>query len=151
MRLLLLFSHPVGSDSLWPHGLQHTRPPFPQLSPTVCPNSCPLDRWCHLILWPPSRITALSWLKDFCNSMKLWAMPCRATQEGWVIAESSDQMWSTRGEDGKPSQCTCRENPMNCIERQMWVGPYRRLSTKELILLMCGAGEDCWESFGLQD
>ena len=32
---------------LWPHGLQHTRPPC--LSPTagVCSNSCPLSRWCH--------------------------------------------------------------------------------------------------------
>ena len=26
--------------------LQHTRPPCPLLSPGVCPNSCPLSRWC---------------------------------------------------------------------------------------------------------
>ena len=42
----LLFSHPVVSDSLWPHGLQHTRPPCPSPSPEVCPSSCPLHRWC---------------------------------------------------------------------------------------------------------
>ena len=35
------------SDSLRPHGLQHTRLPCPSLSPRVCPNSCPLNRWCH--------------------------------------------------------------------------------------------------------
>ena len=35
-RLLLLFSHPVISDSLWPHRLQHSRPPCPLLSPEVC-------------------------------------------------------------------------------------------------------------------
>ena len=35
------------SDSLWPHGLQHTRLPCPSLSPEVCSNSCPLSRWCH--------------------------------------------------------------------------------------------------------
>ena len=29
-------------------------------------------------------------------------------------------------------------------------GPKRRLSTKELILLNCGVGEDSWESLGLQ-
>ena len=29
------------------------------------------------------------------NSMKLWAMPCRATQDGWVMVGSSDKMWST--------------------------------------------------------
>ena len=32
---LLLFSHSVMSDSLQPHGLQHSRPPCPSPSPTV--------------------------------------------------------------------------------------------------------------------
>ena len=35
------------SDSLWPHGLQHTRPPCPSPTSGVYPNSCPLSRWCH--------------------------------------------------------------------------------------------------------
>jgi len=42
-----LFSHSVVSDSLWPHGLQHTRPPCPSPSPRACSNSCPVSRWCH--------------------------------------------------------------------------------------------------------
>ena len=33
----------------------------------------------------------LSWQRDLCNSMKLWAMPCRATQDWHVIAEISDK------------------------------------------------------------
>ena len=37
----------VMSDSLWPHGLQHARPPWPSPTPRVYPNSCPLSRWCH--------------------------------------------------------------------------------------------------------
>ena len=41
------FSHSVVSDSLWPHGLQHTRPPCPSATPRTYPNSCPLSRWCH--------------------------------------------------------------------------------------------------------
>ena len=45
--LLLLFSCPVVSNSLRPHGLQHTRPPSPSPSPRVCPSSCPLHQWCH--------------------------------------------------------------------------------------------------------
>ena len=49
--LLLLFSHPVMSDSLQPHGLQCTRPPCPSPSPEVCPSSCPLHWWCHLAIW----------------------------------------------------------------------------------------------------
>ena len=34
-------------DSLWPHELQHARPPCPSPTPIVYPNSCPLMRWCH--------------------------------------------------------------------------------------------------------
>jgi len=41
------FSHSVVSDSLRPHGLQHTRPPCPSLTPRVYSNSCPLSPWCH--------------------------------------------------------------------------------------------------------
>ena len=36
----MLFSHSVVSDSLWPHGLQHTRLPCPSPSPEVCSNFC---------------------------------------------------------------------------------------------------------------
>ena len=41
------FSRSVVSDSLWPHGLQHARPPCPSPTPRVYSNSCPLSRWCH--------------------------------------------------------------------------------------------------------
>ena len=50
---LLLFSHSVVSDSMWPYGLQHTMLSGPSLSPGVCSNSCPLSQWCHLILCHP--------------------------------------------------------------------------------------------------
>ena len=46
----MLFSPSVMSDSLRPHGLQHTRlpcPSCPSLFPGACSNSCPLSRWCH--------------------------------------------------------------------------------------------------------
>ena len=43
--LLLLFSHPVMSNSLQHHGLQHTRVPCPSASPEVCPSSCPVHWW----------------------------------------------------------------------------------------------------------
>ena len=35
------------SDSLQPHGLQHTRLPCPSPTPRVYSNSCPLNQWCH--------------------------------------------------------------------------------------------------------
>ena len=44
---LLLFSLKVMSDSFHPHGLQHTKPLCPSLSPGVCLSSCPLSQWCY--------------------------------------------------------------------------------------------------------
>ena len=44
------FSHSVVSNSLWPHGLQHTRPPCPSPTPGVHPNSSPSSRWCHPVI-----------------------------------------------------------------------------------------------------
>jgi len=36
------------SDSLQPHGLQHSRLFCPLLSPKTCSDSCPLSQWCYL-------------------------------------------------------------------------------------------------------
>ena len=41
------FSGSVMSNSLWPHELQHTRPPCSSPSLRACPNSYPLSQWCH--------------------------------------------------------------------------------------------------------
>ena len=35
------------SDSLWPHGLQHARPPCPSPAPGVYSTSCPLSWLCY--------------------------------------------------------------------------------------------------------
>ena len=43
---LLLLSHPLTSNSLRPHGLQHARPPCPSPSPGVCPSLCLLHQCC---------------------------------------------------------------------------------------------------------
>ena len=45
-------------------------------------------------------------------------MPCEATQDGWVMVERSDRMWSTREGNGKPLQYSCLENPMKSMKRQ---------------------------------
>ena len=126
---MLLFNCPVMSNTLRPHGLQHTRPPCPSASPEVCPSSRPLHRWCHPAIsssdtlfsfcpqsfpasgtFPMSQLFCIRWPKyravipftDHCLfvvkkfvSLKLWAMPCKGTQDGQVIVESSDKTWST--------------------------------------------------------
>ena len=45
-------------------------------------------------------------------------MLCRATQDGWVVMESSDKTWSTGEGNGKPLQYSFLENPMNSMKRQ---------------------------------
>ena len=47
LKISVQFSCSVMSNSLWPHELQHARPPCPSPTPGVHPNSCPSRRWCH--------------------------------------------------------------------------------------------------------
>ena len=58
-----------------------------------------------------TRTTALS------NSVKP-SHACGATEEGRVMVERSDRMWSTGEGNGKPLQYSCLENPMNSMKRQ---------------------------------
>ena len=81
-----------------------------------------LARWCQRAntLKPYSqqtshsnhtRVTALS------NSMKL-SHTHRATQDGRVMVERSERMWSTGEGNGKSLHYSCLENPMNSMKRQ---------------------------------
>ena len=45
-------------------------------------------------------------------------MLCGATQDGGVMVERSDRMWSTGEGNGKPLQYSCLENTMNSMKRQ---------------------------------
>ena len=47
---LVQFSCSDMSDSLQHHEPQHARPLCPSPAPRICPNSCPLSRWCHLTI-----------------------------------------------------------------------------------------------------
>ena len=67
-----------------------------------------------------TRTTALS------NSMKP-RHACRATQDGRVMVERPDRMWSTGERNGKLLQYSCLENPMNSRKRQN-----NRIPKKEL-------------------
>ena len=58
-----------------------------------------------------TRTTALS------NSMRL-SHARGATQDGWVMVERSDRLWSTEEGNGKPLQYSSLENPMNSMKRQ---------------------------------
>ena len=51
------------------------------------------------------------------NSMKL-SHAVWGTQDGLVMVESSDRMWSTGEGNGKPLQYFCLEKPMTNMKRQ---------------------------------
>ena len=76
-----------------------------QRADTLKPYSQKTSQYNH------TRTTALS------NSMKL-SHARGATQDGPVMVERSDRMWSTGEGNGKPLQYSCLENPMNSMKRQ---------------------------------
>ena len=45
-------------------------------------------------------------------------MPYRATQDEWVMVESSYKMWYTGEGNGKPLQYSFLENPVKNLKRQ---------------------------------
>ena len=77
MKLLLLFSHSDMSDSLWLHGLQHTRLPCLSLSPRACSNSCPLVPWCQP--------TISSFVTPFSSCLQFFP-PAGSFPMGWLLA-----------------------------------------------------------------
>ena len=76
-----------------------------------------------------TRTTALS------NSKKL-SQAHGATQDGRVMVERSDRMWSTGEGNGKPLQYSCLESPMNSMKRQN-----DRILKEELPTLGVGDGQ----------
>ena len=59
----------------------------------------------------PSQIIVLLWWRGICNSMKLWARLCRATQDRRVMVESSDKTWSAGGRNANYSSILATRTP----------------------------------------
>ena len=100
------FSCSVVSASLWPHWLQHARPPCPSPTPGVYSNSCPLSWWCHPTI--SSSITPFSsHLQSFpaSGSFQMSQFFASDSQSIGVSASASvlpvnTQDWSTLGWTG---------------------------------------------------
>ena len=100
-----IFWPPDGKKEYW-SGL-----PFPSPGNFLTQGSNPGLTHCRQTLYHLSNL--ITWTIALCNSMKPWAVWCRATQEGQVMVENSDKTWSTGEGNGKPLQYSCLENPMN--------------------------------------
>ena len=88
------------SNSLWPHGLQHTRLPCAS-TPGACSNSCPLSQWCHLAI-SSSVVPFSSCLRSFPASgsfLLSWLFTCVGQNIGVTgsasVLEMNVQDWFT--------------------------------------------------------
>ena len=75
----------VVSDSLQPHGLQHSSLPCPSLSPRVCSNSCPLSWWCYLTI--SSSVVPFSYCLQSLLASGSFPM-------SWLFPSSDQKYWS---------------------------------------------------------
>ena len=111
----MLFSHSVLSDSLRPHGLQHTRLPYLSPFPGACSNSHPLSRWCRPIIssslvplssclqsFPASGSFLLSWLFtsgglsiEASSSVSVLPMNIQVWFHLWSLGSSRDSQESS--------------------------------------------------------
>ena len=133
------FSHWVVSDSLSPHGQPHARPPcrhqLPELVKLMSIELVMPSKHlilCHRLLLLPSIL--LNILKD----------PYRK------VMSNLDSIFKSRDLTLPTKVCLVKAMVFPVVMYGVRVGLWRRLSTKELMLLNCGVGEDSWKSLGLQ-
>ena len=92
------------SDSLWPHGLQHTRLPCPSPTPGVCSNSCPSwVGWSHSTIFSSALLTKIAvdyswWFWWFSQTQELVGCSVLgpSTSSGVTRNKNTPQPRSTR-------------------------------------------------------
>ena len=82
-RSSVQFSHSVTSNSLWPHRLQHVRPPCPSPTPRVYSNSRPASQWCHPTI-SSSVVPFSSRLRSFPASAS-WSWSLQTWMSGFIL------------------------------------------------------------------
>ena len=88
----------VVSDSLWPHGLQHARPPYLSPTPRVYSNSCPLSRWCHPTI-SSSVVPFTSHIQSF-PALGSYQMSQLFESGGWIIGISASASFPPKKSQG---------------------------------------------------
>ena len=100
----LQFSRSVVSDSLWPHGPQHARPPCPSSTPGVHPNQCPLCRWYHPAI--SSSVIPFSHLQSFPASRSFPRSQFFASGGQSIGVSASTSVLPMNIQDWSPSEWT---------------------------------------------
>ena len=95
------FSRSVVSNSLRPHGLQHTRPPCPSPTPGANSNSWPLSRWCHPTI--SSSVVPLSYdLQPFPASVSFQMSQFFASVGKSIVVSASPSVLPMNTQDWSP-------------------------------------------------
>ena len=93
------------SDSLWPHELQHARPPCPSPTPRVHPNSCPTSQWCHPAV--SSSVIPFSSCLQSLPASESFPMSQLFTWGGWSIGVSASTSFLPKNiQDWSPLEWT---------------------------------------------
>ena len=100
------FSRSVVSNSLWPHELQHARPPCPSATLRVYSNSCPSGRCC-LPAISPSVIPFSSWPQSLpasdsfpMSQLFTWGGQSIEVSASALVLPMNTQGWSPLGWTG---------------------------------------------------
>ena len=100
------FSHSIVSDSLWPHELQHARPPCPSPTPGVHSDSRPSSLWCHPAIsssvvpfssWPQSPPASESFPM---SQLFAWGGQSTGVSASTSVLPKNTQDWSPLGWTG---------------------------------------------------
>ena len=117
------FSRSVMSDSLQPHGLQHSRLPCPPPTPRAYSNSCPSSQWCHPTI-SSSVIPFSSHLQSFpaSGSFPMSQFLTLGGQSIWVSASASVlpmniQDWFPLGLTGLISLRTLKFSEVQAVQK----------------------------------
>ena len=102
--LSVQFSHSVVSNSLWPHGPQHARPPCPSPTPGVHPIPCALSQWCNPTI-SSSVIPFSSYLQSFPAS-ESFQMSQFFKSGGQSTGVSATSFLPKKSQGGSPSEWT---------------------------------------------
>ena len=121
------FGRSVVSDSLWPHGLQHCKPPCPSPTPRIYSNSCPLSQWCHptisssvipfsshLQSFPASESFQMSQFSHQFSSSHIWMWELDY-KESWVLKNWC--FWTVVLEKTLESPLDCRRSNQSILKK----------------------------------
>ena len=117
------FSHSVVSNSLWPHGLQHTQLPCPSPTPRACSNSISIESvipsnhliLCHPLLLLPSIIPSI---RVFSYTIVNWGEKRgdRAESQGNETGANRNDLRPTKIKQRPATLCSYCGNCRMCLK-----------------------------------